>query len=165
MAASSLIGELRDSINDESLRIQREFESTGDGRTSVSQRTRLIEDILARLWCDLVSPDEAKPANFCSRSHWRLRARLALSLLRYRSALSLRRSRNRASVQRSRSPFLSGTVGSAAKAQSCFPDSWRSATATTRITQNSPSLFSIVAALLAIATCFENSTTRSFRSS
>ena len=65
MAASSLIGELRDSINDESLRIQREFESTGDGRTSVSQRTRLIEDILARLWCDLVSPDEAKPANFC----------------------------------------------------------------------------------------------------
>jgi [protein-PII] uridylyltransferase len=64
MAASSLIGELRVSINDESTRIQREFEATGDGRACVAQRTRLVEDILARLWNDIVSPDEAKPANF-----------------------------------------------------------------------------------------------------
>ena len=64
MAASSLIGELRGSINDESTRIQREFEATGDGRACVAQRTRLVEDILARLWNDIVSPDEAKPANF-----------------------------------------------------------------------------------------------------
>jgi [protein-PII] uridylyltransferase len=64
MAASSLIGELRGSINDESTRIQREFETTGDGRACVAQRTRLVEDILARLWNDIVSSDEAKPANF-----------------------------------------------------------------------------------------------------
>jgi [protein-PII] uridylyltransferase len=64
MAASSLIGELRGSINDESTRIQREFEATGDGRVCVAQRTRLVEDILARLWNDIVSSDEAKPANF-----------------------------------------------------------------------------------------------------
>ena len=64
MAASSLIGELRGSLNDESARIQREFEATGDGRAAVTQRTRLVEDILARLWHDIVSPDQAKPANF-----------------------------------------------------------------------------------------------------
>ena len=64
MAASSLIGELRGSINDESARIQREFEATGDGRTAVAQRTRLIEDVLARLWRDIISPDETRPTNF-----------------------------------------------------------------------------------------------------
>ena len=63
MAASSLIGELRGSISDESVRIQREFEATGDGRACVTQRTRMVEDILARLWRDIVSPDESKPAN------------------------------------------------------------------------------------------------------
>jgi len=64
MAASSLIGELRSSINDESARIQRVFGSTGDGRAAVGQRTALIEEILARLWNDIVSPDPARPANF-----------------------------------------------------------------------------------------------------
>jgi [protein-PII] uridylyltransferase len=64
MAASSLITELRSSLSDESARIQREFESSGEGRAAVAQRTRLIEDILARLWRDIVSPDPSKPANF-----------------------------------------------------------------------------------------------------
>ena len=64
VAASSLIGELRGSINDESVRIQREFESAGDGRACVTQRTRMVEDILARLWRDIVSPDESRSANF-----------------------------------------------------------------------------------------------------
>ncbi len=64
MAASSLISELRGSLSDESARIQREFEVSGDGRTVVAQRTRLVEDILARLWRDIVSPDAGKPANF-----------------------------------------------------------------------------------------------------
>jgi len=63
MAASSLIGELRVSINDESARIQREFEAAGDGRACVAQRTRMVEDVLARLWREIVSPDESKPAN------------------------------------------------------------------------------------------------------
>jgi [protein-PII] uridylyltransferase len=64
MAASSLISELRGSLSDESARIQREFEASGDGRVAVAQRTRLVEDILARLWRDIISPDAAKPANF-----------------------------------------------------------------------------------------------------
>jgi [protein-PII] uridylyltransferase len=63
VAASSLIGELRGSISDESARIQREFEATGDGRACVSQRTRMVEEILARLWRDIVSSDESRPAN------------------------------------------------------------------------------------------------------
>ena len=64
MAASSLISELRGSLSDESARIQREFEAFGDGRAAVAQRTRLVEDILARLWRDIISPDQTKPANF-----------------------------------------------------------------------------------------------------
>ena len=64
MAASSLISQLRGSLSDESTRIQQEFEASGDGRAAVAQRTRLVEDILARLWRDIVSPDAAKPANF-----------------------------------------------------------------------------------------------------
>jgi [protein-PII] uridylyltransferase len=63
-AASSLIGELRGSIQAESARIQREFESSGDGRNCIAQRTRLVEEILARLWTEIVSQDEAKPSNF-----------------------------------------------------------------------------------------------------
>src|SRR5579864_6530872 len=64
MSASSLISELRSSLSDESARIQREFEASGDGRAAVAQRTRLVEEILARLWRDIVSPDVSKPANF-----------------------------------------------------------------------------------------------------
>ena len=64
MAASSLIGELRSSLSDESARIQREFETTGDGRACVSQRTRMVEAIVARLWRDAVSSDESRTQNF-----------------------------------------------------------------------------------------------------
>ena len=64
MAASYSIGEMRGSLNDESSRIQREFEATGDGRACVTQRTHLVEDILSRLWRDIVSSDESKPDNF-----------------------------------------------------------------------------------------------------
>jgi [protein-PII] uridylyltransferase len=64
MAASSLIGGLRASLSDESARIQREFEATGDGRVAVSQRTRLIEDILQKLWLEIISPDISGPPNF-----------------------------------------------------------------------------------------------------
>src|SRR5579871_991034 len=64
MAASYSIGELRGSLSDESSRIQREFEATVDGRACVTQRTRLVEDILSRLWRDIISADESRPANF-----------------------------------------------------------------------------------------------------
>jgi [protein-PII] uridylyltransferase len=63
-AASTLIGELRGSLSQESARIQRDFETSGDGRAAVAQRTRLIEDILKRLWQDLISPQETGPRNF-----------------------------------------------------------------------------------------------------
>ncbi|MGZ4732775.1 MAG: [protein-PII] uridylyltransferase family protein, partial [Terriglobales bacterium] len=64
MAASSLIGELRGSLNDESARIRGEFETTGDGRACVAQRTHLVEEILERLWNEIVSADSSKPSNF-----------------------------------------------------------------------------------------------------
>jgi len=64
MAASSLISELRSSLSDESARIQRDFEVSGDGRAAVAQRTRLVEDILLRLWRDIVSANESGPVNF-----------------------------------------------------------------------------------------------------
>ena len=54
MAATTLIGELRTSLNEESARIQREFEANGDGRAAIAQRTRLIEDVLHRLWREIV---------------------------------------------------------------------------------------------------------------
>ncbi len=63
MAASSLISELRSSLSDGSARIQREFENTSDGRAAVAQRTRLIEEILQRLWHDHISSDASEPAN------------------------------------------------------------------------------------------------------
>jgi len=63
MAASPLINELRSSLSEESARIHRAFESSGDGRAAVAQRTSLIEDILRKLWCDIVSPDASGPPN------------------------------------------------------------------------------------------------------
>src|SRR5580693_4338226 len=63
-AASSLISELLGSLAEESARIARDFAVTGDGRAAVAQRTRLIEDILKRLWLDLVSADDAGPRDF-----------------------------------------------------------------------------------------------------
>ena len=64
MVSSSLISELRGSLSHESARVQREFESARDGRVAIAQRTRLVEDILARLWRDIISPDADKPPNF-----------------------------------------------------------------------------------------------------
>jgi [protein-PII] uridylyltransferase len=58
------LSELRSSLSEESARIQREFEASGDGRAALAQRTHLVEDILARLWRDIISSDETKPANF-----------------------------------------------------------------------------------------------------
>jgi len=64
MAASSLTSELRSTIQEEAAHIQREFESTGDGRSALTQRTRLVEEILARLWRDVISSEASDPANF-----------------------------------------------------------------------------------------------------
>ncbi len=63
-AVSSLISELRGSLVEESARIARDFAVTGDGRAAVAQRTRLVEDILKRLWQDLISADPTGPPDF-----------------------------------------------------------------------------------------------------
>jgi [protein-PII] uridylyltransferase len=64
MAASLLISELRNSLAAGSALTARDFAETGDGRAAVAERTRLIEDILKRLWRDLISSDEAGPPEF-----------------------------------------------------------------------------------------------------
>jgi [protein-PII] uridylyltransferase len=62
--ASSLIGELRTLLAEGSLQIESQFAETGNGNTAVAQRTHLIENILKRLWQDLVSADLRGPADF-----------------------------------------------------------------------------------------------------
>jgi [protein-PII] uridylyltransferase len=57
-AASLLITELRSSLTDESAQIEADFAETGDGRAAVARRTRLIEDILRRLWREFISPGD-----------------------------------------------------------------------------------------------------------
>lgn len=69
-AASSIISELRESLNERSARIRHEFETTGDGRAAVHARTRLVEEILHRLWREFIAIGESgsssleRPANF-----------------------------------------------------------------------------------------------------
>ena len=41
-----------------------DFAATGDGRAAVAHRTRVLEDILKRLWRELVSADESGPRQF-----------------------------------------------------------------------------------------------------
>jgi [protein-PII] uridylyltransferase len=62
--ASLLISELRSSLAAESAQMARDFAATGDGQAAVAYRTRVLEDILKRLWRDLVSADEAGPRQF-----------------------------------------------------------------------------------------------------
>jgi [protein-PII] uridylyltransferase len=63
-AASSLISELRGTLAEGMAGISRDFAETADGRAALSQRTRLIEEILGRLWRDIVSADPDGPKNF-----------------------------------------------------------------------------------------------------
>jgi [protein-PII] uridylyltransferase len=62
--ASSLSSELRDLYTEESTRIRQEFTATGDGRAAVAQRTNLVENVVLRLWKEVISPDEAGPKDF-----------------------------------------------------------------------------------------------------
>jgi [protein-PII] uridylyltransferase len=62
--ASLPIGELRSSLAAESAQMARDFAATGDGRAAVAHRTRVLEDILKRLWRELVSADESGPRQF-----------------------------------------------------------------------------------------------------
>lgn len=64
MSASSVISELRNAYAEESARIRREFEASGDGRAAVAQRTALLEDIVRGLWRENISQQLDGPANF-----------------------------------------------------------------------------------------------------
>jgi [protein-PII] uridylyltransferase len=64
MTTASLSGELRDLYTEESARIRQQFAATGDGRSAVRQRTRLIQTIGLRLWQESISPDPSGPAGF-----------------------------------------------------------------------------------------------------
>ena len=63
-ASSTLSDGLREFYIDQSARIQQEFESTGDGRTALAARTRLVEEICQRLWQDLIAPELQQPNGF-----------------------------------------------------------------------------------------------------
>jgi [protein-PII] uridylyltransferase len=71
-AASSFTSELRDSLNEQSARIRHEFEAKSDGQAAAHQRTRLIEEILHKLWREFISGGDSAgiqsalehPANF-----------------------------------------------------------------------------------------------------
>ncbi len=54
--AVTLRTELRDLYLNESARIQRGFLAEGDGSSAIAQRTILVENILLRLWEQLISP-------------------------------------------------------------------------------------------------------------
>jgi len=62
--APSISGELRDLYGEQSVRIQQQFNATGDGKTAVAQRAALVEDITLRLWKEFIAPDESAPKNF-----------------------------------------------------------------------------------------------------
>ena len=152
MATSSLIGELRSTLGEHSARIQREFESSGDGRAAVIQRTRLIEEILQRLWREYIAPVEnpagtsladislERPVNFTLVAtggfgrEWLFPYWISIC---YSCSF---RSRNRASLQRSGAANVAGGHGTCGfklspAAGALFP----SATATMPTTLSSPS--------------------------
>ncbi len=62
--ASSLIGELRLSLAESLAKIAKEFAESGNGRAAVAQRTQVIEEILRRLWQELISADLHQPNDF-----------------------------------------------------------------------------------------------------
>jgi len=58
-ATPSLSGDLRIRYGEESARIRREFEAGGDGRQAVVQRTILLEQVVRRLWQEIIAKDES----------------------------------------------------------------------------------------------------------
>ncbi|HTZ98996.1 MAG TPA: [protein-PII] uridylyltransferase [Candidatus Aquilonibacter sp.] len=60
----TLAAELRDQYAEGSARLEREFWSTGDGRSTVYARVGLVESVASRLWKGLISPDADGPRNF-----------------------------------------------------------------------------------------------------
>lgn len=63
-AAATLRSELRDLYLSESTRIQQEFAGRGDGPATIAARTAIVEEILRRLWQELISSGRSDPKNF-----------------------------------------------------------------------------------------------------
>ena len=55
--------ELRDLYSEESARIRREFETNGEGRAVLAQRSALVEGIALRLWKEMIAPEEENAKN------------------------------------------------------------------------------------------------------
>ena len=65
MSTKTSVGsELRELYAEESVRIQKEFSATGDGRAALLARTALVEKIALRFWRELISPDPEGPHEF-----------------------------------------------------------------------------------------------------
>jgi [protein-PII] uridylyltransferase len=61
MTTTSLSAELRDLYAGESARIQHDFAASGNGRSALGARTRLVEGVIQRLWREFISPEEHGP--------------------------------------------------------------------------------------------------------
>jgi [protein-PII] uridylyltransferase len=56
--------ELRDLYREEWSRIESEFVATGNGRAAVTRRTVLVENVILKLWREIISPEESGPEGF-----------------------------------------------------------------------------------------------------
>jgi [protein-PII] uridylyltransferase len=62
--AATLRTELRDLYLAETTRIQQDFASTGDGIAAIAARTALVEQVLLRLWGEVICSGGSDPKNF-----------------------------------------------------------------------------------------------------
>src|SRR3954466_12265357 len=62
--AAILRTELRDLYLAETTRIQQDFASTGDGIAAIAARTALVEQVLLRLWGEVICSGGSDPKNF-----------------------------------------------------------------------------------------------------
>lgn len=62
--ASLLASELRDLYNAESSRIQENFYANGDGKAAVLERTTLVNEIVLRLWKEIIEAEDGSPKDF-----------------------------------------------------------------------------------------------------
>ncbi len=65
MATSSRSLSLRDLYARDSARVRKAFEATADGMAAAGQRSKLVDEIVVRLWQDCVSTNGAAPRGFC----------------------------------------------------------------------------------------------------
>jgi [protein-PII] uridylyltransferase len=63
-SAASVSNTLRDYYAQEFARIRLKFEASGDGTEAVRERSVLLDNIVLRLWKDLISPDPHGPKGF-----------------------------------------------------------------------------------------------------